>query len=211
MFVWACGRKGMALDGFGWACVWKGRALAGEGDHLPTRSGLNQGPLLVVHLGLVGTRIWAGICDHRWVGRELRLSRPAFASSNRQGANSTGGWGVSCGSAGQHSQVAAGRAQQSSVRALPHACRRSSGAVRVLYVRIDWHVKRPTNNQVELRAIQSQAGEGLAGRQQQIKCTQLQLSGSARTAGSVVVLPTPAGPKEYARCGDTERSKGAHQ
>ena len=53
----------MALAGFGWACVWKGRALAGEEDHLPTRSGFNQGPLLVVHLGLVGTRIWAGICD----------------------------------------------------------------------------------------------------------------------------------------------------
>ena len=53
----------------------------------------------------------------------------------------------------QFSQVAAGRAQQLSVHALPHACRRSSGAVRV-----------PTNNQVELRAIQSQAGEGLAGR-----------------------------------------------
>jgi len=72
VFVWACGRKGMAL--------------AGEGDHLPTRSGLNQGPSLVVHLGLVGTRIWGGICDHRWVGRELRLKRPVFASSSRQGA-----------------------------------------------------------------------------------------------------------------------------
>jgi len=24
-------------------------------------------------------------CDHRWVGHELRLSRPAFASSSRQG------------------------------------------------------------------------------------------------------------------------------
>ena len=60
--------------------------MAGEGDHLPTRSGFNQVPSLVVHLGLVGTRIWAGICDHRWVGRELRLSRTAFASSSRQGA-----------------------------------------------------------------------------------------------------------------------------
>ena len=76
----------MGLTGFGWACVWKGRALAGEGDHLPTRSGFNQGPSLVVHLGLVGTRVWAGFYDHRWVGRELRLSRPAFASSTRQGA-----------------------------------------------------------------------------------------------------------------------------
>ena len=76
----------MGLAGVGWACVWKGRALAGEGDHLPTRSGLNQGPLLVVHLGLVGTRIWAVICDHRWVGRDLQLSRTAFTSSSRQGA-----------------------------------------------------------------------------------------------------------------------------
>jgi len=71
VFVWACGRKG--------------RALVGEWDHLPTRSGFNQGPSLVVHLGLVGTRILAGFCDHRWVGHELRLSRPPFASSSRQG------------------------------------------------------------------------------------------------------------------------------
>jgi len=76
----------MALAGFGWACVWKGRDLAGEEDHLPTRSGFNQGPSLVVHLGLMGTKIWAGICDNRWVGSELRRSRPAFASSSRQGA-----------------------------------------------------------------------------------------------------------------------------
>jgi len=47
----------MALAGCGWACVWKGRDLAGEGDHLPTKSGLNQGPSLVVYLGLVDTRI----------------------------------------------------------------------------------------------------------------------------------------------------------
>ena len=177
----------MALARFGWACVWEGRALAGEGDHLPTRSGFNQGPSLVVHLGLVGTRIWAGFCDRRWVGREIRLNRPAFA---------------------------AGRAQQSIVRALPHACRRSSGVVRVLHVHIDWHVKRQTNNKVKCRVVQSQTDEGLGGRQQQIECTQLQLSGSARAAGSVVVLPTcgPYGvPQEYARCKGTERSKGAHQ
>jgi len=67
---------------------------------------------------------------------------------------------VSCGSAGQHSQAAAGRAQQSSVRALPHSCRRSSGAERVLDVRIDWHVKRPTSNKVKRRAVWSQAGGG---------------------------------------------------
>ena len=41
VFVWACGRKA--------------RALAVEWDHFPTRSGFNQGPSLVVHLGLVGT------------------------------------------------------------------------------------------------------------------------------------------------------------
>ena len=70
---------------FVWACERKGRALAGEWDHLPTRSGFKQGPSLVVHLGLVTTRIWAGFCDHRWVGRELRLIRPAFASRSRQG------------------------------------------------------------------------------------------------------------------------------
>ena len=69
----------MVLTGFGWACVWKGRALAGEGDHLTTRSELNQ----VVHLGLVVTRIWAGICDHRWMGRELWINRTVFASNSR--------------------------------------------------------------------------------------------------------------------------------
>ena len=71
---------------FFWACVRKGRALAREWDHLPKRSRFNQGPSLVVHLTLVDTRIWAGFCDHRWVGREQRLSRPAFASISRQGA-----------------------------------------------------------------------------------------------------------------------------
>jgi len=61
-------------------------------------------------------------------------------------------------------------------------------------VRIDWHVKRPTNKKVKRRAVQSQAGEGLARRREQIECTQLQLSGSARTAGSVVVFATSADP-----------------
>ena len=63
------------------------------------------------------------------------------------------------------------QAQQSSVRALPHACRQSSGGVRVLNVRIDWHVKRPTNKKVKRKAVRSQAGEGLAGRREQIECT----------------------------------------
>ena len=66
--------------------------------------------------------------------------------------------------------------------------------MRVLNVRIDWHVKRPTNKKVKRRAVQSQAGERLARRREQIECTHLQLSGSARTAGSVVVLATPADP-----------------
>ena len=44
VFVWDCGRNG--------------RALVGEYEHLPTRSGFNQGPSLVVHLSLVGTRIF---------------------------------------------------------------------------------------------------------------------------------------------------------
>jgi len=55
-------------------------------------------------------------------------------------------------------------------------------------------VKRPTNKKVKRRAVQSQAGEGLARRREQIECTQLQLSVSARTAGSVVVFATPADP-----------------
>ena len=38
-----------------WACWRKGRA--GEWDHLSIRSGFNQSPSPVVHLGLVGTRI----------------------------------------------------------------------------------------------------------------------------------------------------------
>ena len=67
---------------------------------------------------------------------------------------------MSCGSAGQHSQTAAGRAQQSSVRALSHACRRSSGAERVLDVRIDWNVKSQRAIKVKRRAVQSQAGVG---------------------------------------------------
>ena len=122
---------------------------------------------------------------------------------------------MSCDSEGQHSQVAAGRVQQSSVRALSHACRRSSGVVRVLDVRIDWHVKRPTKNKVKLMAVQSQTGEGLEGRRQQIKCTQVQLSGSARTAASVVVLPTPADPMGFCRnTRDVETqsaAKGVHR
>jgi len=118
---------------------------------------------------------------------------------------------VTCGSAGQHSQLGAGRAQQSSVRALAHACRRSSGAVRVLDARIDWHVKRPTSSKVKRRAVQSQAGGGLAGQRQQIECMQLQLSGSARTAGSVVVLPTPADPMGFRKSTRDVKAQGTEK
>jgi len=117
-----------------------------------------------------------------------------------------------CGHEDWAGKVAAGRAQQSSVCALPHAYRRSSGAVRVLDVRIDWHVKRPTNNKVKLRAVWSQAGEGLTGRRQQIKCTQLQLSGSReqRAAWSFCLhLRTPwgsAGVREMCRHRAQQRS-----
>ena len=64
-------------------------------------------------------------------------------------------------------------------------------------MRIDWHVKRPTNKKVKRRAVQSQAGEGLARQREQIECLQLQLSGSARTAGSVVVFATSADPIRF--------------
>jgi len=80
MLVWACGRN----------------CRAGEWDHLPTRSGFNQSPSQVVHLGLVGTRIWAGFCNHRWLGHQVRLSRPAFASSSRQGAAVEGACTAAC-------------------------------------------------------------------------------------------------------------------
>ena len=36
------------------------------------------------------------------------------------------------------------------------------GEVRVLNVRIDWHVKRTTDKKVKRRAVQSQAGERLS-------------------------------------------------
>ena len=47
VFVWASGRKG--------------RALAGEWDHLPTRSGFNQSPSPVVHLGLASELLIARV------------------------------------------------------------------------------------------------------------------------------------------------------
>jgi len=76
-------------------------------------------------------------------------------------------------------------------------------------VRIDWHVKRPTNNKVKRRAVQSQTGEGLARRREQIECTQLQLSGSARTAGSVVVFATSVDPIGFRTSSRDVEAQGA--
>jgi len=70
-------------------------------------------------------------------------------------------------------------------------------------------VKRPTNKKVKRRAVQSQAGEGLARRREQIECTQLQLSGSARTAGSVVVFATSADPRGFRTSTQDVEAQGA--
>jgi len=123
----------------------------------------------------------------------------------------TGGWGVSCGSAGQHSQTAAGRAQQSSVRALPHACRQSSGAVRVLDVRIDWHVKRPTSNKVNLEPGRRGASRVKTADRVHAAAVVRERSNSGQR-GCLTYACGPHGvPQEYARCGGTGCSKGAHQ
>ena len=47
------------------------------------------------------------------------------------------------------------------------------------------------------RQLQSKTGEGLAGLCRQFGCTQLQFLGSARTASSVVVVPTPTDPMGF--------------
>ena len=47
------------------------------------------------------------------------------------------------------------------------------------------------------RQIQSVASEGLAGLRRQLECTQLQFLESARTASSVVVMPTPTDPMGF--------------
>jgi len=62
---------------------------------------------------------------------------------------------------------------------------------------IDWQVRRQPKNSVKRRAVRIQAGEGQEGRRQQIECPQLQLSGGARAAGSVVVFGTPADPMGF--------------
>jgi len=82
----------------------------------------------------------------------------------------------------------------------------------VLNVRIDWHVKRPTNKKVKRRAVRSQAAEGLAERGEQFECTQLQLSGSARTAGSSVAVATPTDPIGFrTRTRDVEAQSAAKE
>ena len=86
-----------------------------------------------------------------------------WAREFEQDFATTGGWGIRCGSAGQRAQTAAGRVQQSGVRALSHARRRREGEVRVLNVRIHWHVQRPTSKKATRRAVRSEAGERLAG------------------------------------------------
>jgi len=180
----------MALAGVGWACVWKGRSLAGEGDHLPTRSGLNQGPSLVVHLGLVGTKIWAGICDYRLVGRELQLSRPAFASSSRQGAAVERACAAAC------MQAKLG-CSESAICAYKLACQeaneQSSRAQGSSEPGRRGASRATTADQVHAPAVVGEcANSGQRGR-------------FAYTCGPHGV------PQEYARCGGTERSKGAHQ
>jgi len=78
-------------------------------------------------------------------------------------------------------------------------------ALRVLGVRIAWHVKRPTSSAVKRMAAaragigmrapgSEQGGEGLTGLCWQFGCTQVQLLGSARAANSVVAVPTSTDP-----------------
>ena len=49
------------------------------------------------------------------------------------------------------------------------------------------------------RQVRDQAGRGQAGLRWQMECTQRQSLRSARTASSVVVVPTPAGPMEFCK------------
>jgi len=54
-----------------------------------------------------------------------------------------------------------------------------------------------TSTLARARQVQSQEGRGQAGLRWQIECTQRQFLGSARTARSMVVVPTPKGPMEF--------------
>jgi len=183
-------RKGMALAGFGWDCVWKGMALAGEEDHLPTRSGLNQGPSMVVHLGLVGTRIRAGICDCRCVGRELRLSRPAFASSSRQGAAVERACAAAC-------MQAKFVCSESAICAYRLACQEANE---------------------QLSRAQGGSEPGRRGASRATTTDQVRAAavvGECANSGQRGCFAYTCGPhgvpQEYARCGGKERNKGPHQ
>ena len=57
MLVWACVMLFWVCVMLVWACVSVRKGRAGKWDHLPTKSGFNQSPSLVVQLGLVSTRI----------------------------------------------------------------------------------------------------------------------------------------------------------
>jgi len=178
----------MALAGFVWACVWNGRSLAGAGDHLPTRSGLNRGPSRVVHLGLVGTRIWAGICDRRWVGRELRLSRSAFASTNRQGAAVERACAAACIQAKFGCSESATCAYRLACQEANEQSSRAQGGSEPGRRGVN---RATTADQVHATAVVGKCvNSGQRGR-------------FAYTCGPHGV------PQEYARCGGTERNKGA--
>jgi len=67
----------------------------------------------------------------------------------------------------------------------------------VLNACTDWQVRRQPKNSVKRRAVPIQIGGGRAGTRQQIECTQLQLSGSARAEGSGVIFGAPADPMGF--------------
>jgi len=60
VFIWACGRKGSALAGFGWACVRKKGLWLGNGT--TCQQGLDS--------TLAGSAPWP--CGHEDVSRILR-------------------------------------------------------------------------------------------------------------------------------------------
>jgi len=101
--------------------------------------------------------------------------------------------------------------------------------MRVLGVRIAWHVKRPTsstvkrstvaragNEQVGLRAAGSEPGKRRASRStpaNRVHATTVfgeRSSSQQRDRGAYAYRPNGV-PQEYARCEGTERSKRTHQ
>jgi len=70
----------------------------------------------------------------------------------------------------------------------------ASGAAQQASVRKQQQAGRSSRACVHCRMHADEAGEGLARRREQIECTQLQLSGSARTAGILFVFTTPSDP-----------------